>query len=39
MKIIFPLYELKKWAHVNIMRFKTAKHRVLHLVQGNQQYQ
>jgi len=33
------LEKLKKWACVNLMRFKKAKGKVLHLGQGNSQYQ
>jgi len=33
------LVKLKKWAHVNLMRFNKANFKVLHTVRGNPQYQ
>jgi len=33
------LDKIKKWAHVNLMKFNKAKGKVLHLGQGNLQYQ
>ncbi|PKU32348.1 rna-directed dna polymerase from mobile element jockey-like [Limosa lapponica baueri] len=33
------LERLEKWAHVNLMKFDRAKCKVLHLGQGNPQYQ
>jgi len=30
---------LEGWAHVNIMKFNKVKCKVLHLIQGNHQYQ
>ncbi|PKU31980.1 hypothetical protein llap_17717 [Limosa lapponica baueri] len=33
------LDKLKKWPHVNLMRFNVAKYKVLHLGQANPQYQ
>jgi len=33
------LDKLKKWAHVNLLKFNKAKCRNLHLAQGNSQYQ
>ena len=31
--------KLKKWARVNLMKFKNTKRKVLHLGRGNPQYQ
>ncbi|KAK4832477.1 hypothetical protein QYF61_023524 [Mycteria americana] len=36
---LHPCQQIKKWVHVDLMRFNKAKCKVLHLGQGNPQYQ
>ncbi|KAK4831643.1 LOW QUALITY PROTEIN: hypothetical protein QYF61_018583 [Mycteria americana] len=38
-QITVDIDRLEEWAHVNLMKFKKAKCKVLHLGQGNPQYQ